>query len=67
MPDMDVLTTVELGRFPSPTLIKDSITLHSDLFSETEEIMDFILKHINKQVIIKGHLENEEHWDYPLV
>ena len=66
MPDIDVCTTVELGHFATSTLIKDSLTLHSDLFSEADEIMNFILKHINKQVIIKGELENEERWDYPL-
>ncbi len=66
MPDMDACTTVELGRFSSSTLIKDSLTLHGDLFYEKDEIMNFILKHINKQIIISGRLENEEHWDYPL-
>ena len=66
MPVTDVCTTVELGRFSSSTLIKDSLTLNSDLFTEAEEIMDFIRKHINKQVILKGKLENEERWDYPL-
>ncbi len=66
MPDMDVCTTVELGRFSSSTVIKDSLTLRSDLFSEAEDIMDFIRKHINKRVIFNGQLENEERWDYPL-
>lgn len=63
---MDVNTTIELGRFSTPTIIKDSLTLHGDLFSETEDTMNFILKHINKQIIITGKLENEERWDYPL-
>jgi ATP-dependent DNA helicase RecG len=36
------------------------------LFSEAEDIMDFIRKHINKRVIFNGQLENEERWDYPL-
>jgi len=66
MPGTDVCTTVELGRFSSSTLIKDSLTLHSDLFTEAVEIMDFIRKHINKQVVLKGKLENEERWDYPM-
>ena len=66
MPDMDVCTTVELGRFSSSTVIKDSLTLRSDLFSEAEDIMEFIRKHINKRVIFNGQLENEERWDYPL-
>ena len=66
MPGKDVCTTVELGQFTTSTLIKDSLTLHTDLFSEADEIMNFIRKHINKQVVIKGELENEERWDYPL-
>ncbi len=66
MPDMDVCTTIELGRFGTSTLIKDSLTIRNDLFAEAEMIMDFIRKHINKQVIIKGQLENEERWDYPM-
>ena len=66
MPDMDVTTTVELGHFASETVIKDSLTLHNDLFSEVAEIMDFIRKHISKKVIFNGELENEQRWDYPL-
>ena len=66
MPETDVCTTVELGHFSSSTVIKDSLTLRSDLFSEAEDIMEFIRKHINKRVIFNGQLENEERWDYPL-
>jgi ATP-dependent DNA helicase RecG len=51
---------------PSPTIIKDSVTLKSDLLSEVEVVMDFIKKHINKSYIITGNIQREERWDYPL-
>ncbi len=48
MKDTSALTTIDLGRFQTSTIIKDSVTLKSDLFSEVEAVMDFIKKHINK-------------------
>ena len=60
------LTTIELGRFQTPTIIKDSVTLKNDLLSEVEAVMDFIKKHINKAYIITGNIQREERWDYPL-
>src|SRR5690606_10978484 len=33
--------TVELGRFSTPTSIKDGLTVRSDLFTEVEQILDF--------------------------
>jgi ATP-dependent DNA helicase RecG len=60
------LTTIELGRFQTPTIIKDSVTLKNDLISEVEAVMDFIKKHINKAYIITGNIQREERWDYPL-
>ncbi len=66
MKDTSALTTIELGRFQTPTIIKDSVTLKSDLFYEVEAVMDFIKKHINKSYIITGNLQREERWDYPL-
>ena len=66
MKENSALTTIELGRFQTPTIIKDSVTLKSDLFTEVEAVMDFIKKHINKSYIISGNLQREERWDYPL-
>jgi len=52
----DVFTaTIELGRFSDPISIKDGLTLRSDLFSEVEEVLGFIRKHINKEYIITGN------------
>jgi ATP-dependent DNA helicase RecG len=66
MQDNSALTTIELGRFQTSTIIKDSMTLKSDLLSEVEAVMDFIKKHINKSYIITGNVQREEKWDYPL-
>lgn len=60
------LSTIELGRFQTPTIIKDSLTLKNALISEVEAVMDFIKKHINKAYIITGNIQREERWDYPL-
>ena len=60
------LSTIELGRFSAPTLIKDGLTLRADLFTEVEEVLSFIRKHINKEFIISGQLQREERWQYPL-
>jgi ATP-dependent DNA helicase RecG len=66
MKETSALTTIEMGRFQTPTIIKDSVTLKNDLFSEVEAVMDFIKKHINKSYIISGNIRREERWDYPL-
>jgi len=57
---------IELGRFSTPTSIKDGLTVRSDLFSEVELVLDFIKKHINKEYIITGDPQREERWQYPL-
>ena len=58
--------TIELGRFSDNTTIKDSITIRTDIFTEVDEIIKFIIKHINKAYIITGKPQREELWDYPL-
>jgi ATP-dependent DNA helicase RecG len=57
---------IELGRFSTPTSIKDGLTVRSDLFSEVEEVLGFIKKQINKEYIITGDPQREERWQYPL-
>jgi len=57
---------IELGRFSTPTSIKDGLTVRSDLFTEVEEVLSFIRKHINKEYIITGDPQREERWQYPL-
>jgi ATP-dependent DNA helicase RecG len=66
MAEESALTTMELGRFQTGTIIKDNLTLKSDLFSQLDRAMDFIKKHLNKAYIITGNIQREERWDYPL-
>lgn len=61
-----LFTAVELGRFQTPTLIKDGDRTKADLFTQVDAIFDFITKHINKEYIITGKPQRDERWDYPL-
>ncbi len=61
-----LFTAVELGRFQTPTLIKDGDRTKADLFTQVDAVLDFITKHINKEYIITGAPQREERWDYPL-
>jgi Predicted transcriptional regulator containing an HTH domain and an uncharacterized domain shared with the mammalian protein Schlafen len=42
------------------------VTVRSDLFSEVEEVLAFIRKHINKGYVITGDPQREERWQYPM-
>ena len=42
-----VLTTIELGRFQTEIIIKDSGRTKADILSQIEQVMDFVRKHIN--------------------
>ena len=61
-----VLTTIELGRFQTNTIIKDSSRTKSDILSQIDQVMEFVIKHINKEVIITGQPKNVQKWQYPL-
>ncbi|GGH30651.1 winged helix-turn-helix transcriptional regulator [Sphingobacterium alkalisoli] len=59
-------TTIQMGHFASETVIKDDVTISTDIVTEVEEVMNFVRKHINKEIIITDQLENTERWQYPL-
>ena len=61
-----LLSTIEIGRFASETVIKDSLTIRTDLISEVEAILEFIRKHMGRAYIISGNAQREERWEYPL-
>jgi len=46
-----MLTAIDLGRFTSETVIKDSLTIRTDLFSEVHAVLNFLRKHINKDTL----------------
>ena len=66
MKDPSIVSTIELGRFQTDTIIKDALTLRTDLFSEVDQVLEFITKHINKRYVFTGSVMREERWDYPL-
>ena len=57
--DETSFTTIELGRFQTPTLIKDGARLKTDLISEVEAVMAFVKKHINKAYVITRRPEGK--------
>ena len=61
-----LLSTIEAGRFATPTVIKDSITSKGTLIEQVTRIMDFIVKHTNKAYIFTGNPKRDERWDYPM-
>ena len=61
-----VLTTIELGRFQTEIIIKDSSRTKDDILTQTDQVMDFVLKHINKEIVITGEARNTQKWQYPL-
>ena len=64
--DFCLISDVQVGRFKSPTTIIDSVSLNSDLFTEVEEIMAFIKKHLMVEYIITGNPARTERFDYPI-
>ena len=58
--------TIEAGRFSGETVIKDSLTIRTDLISEVDLLLDFIRKHISRGYVITGEAQRRERWDYPL-
>jgi ATP-dependent DNA helicase RecG len=61
-----VLTTIELGRFQTEIVIKDTARTKADILTQIELVIDFVRKHINKEVIITGEPQNTQKWQYPL-
>lgn len=57
-----VLTTIELGRFQTEIIIKDSARTKADILTQTDQVMEFVLKHINKEIIITGEAQNTQKW-----
>ncbi len=64
--DFCLVSDIQIGRFKSEITIIDSITIQTDLFTEVEETMAFIKKHLMVEFIITGNPQHEERFDYPL-
>ena len=64
--DKSLFTNIEIGRFQTETLIKDSLSIHGGIINQVEIVMNFIYKHINKAYVISGKPQRDEVWDYPM-
>jgi len=64
--DLCIISDIQIGRFKSESKIIDSLSLDTDLFTEVDEIMAFIKKHLMVEFIITGSPQREERYDYPL-
>ncbi len=60
------ISDVQVGRFKSETMIIDSMSLNSDLFTEVDEILFSIRKHLMVEYIITGEAQRKERFDYPI-
>lgn len=60
------ITTIELGRFQNEIIIKDSARTKADVLTQIEQVLDFVRKHINKEVIITGNAQNIQKWQFPI-
>mgnify|MGYP005843571787 CR=1 FL=1 len=59
------ISDIQAGRFKSDITIIDSISLNTDLFTEVDEILAFIRKHLMVEYIITGEAQRTERFDYP--
>lgn len=52
--------------FQNEIVIKDSARTKADVLTQTEQVLDFVRKHINKEVIITGNAQNIQKWQFPI-
>ena len=61
-----ISTTIELGRFQDPITIKDTARTKSDILMQIDEVLSYVKKHINIEVVITGDARNTQKWQYPI-
>ena len=59
------ISDLQVGRFKSEITIIDSLSLNTDLFTEVDEILAFIRKHLMVEYIFTGEPQRTERFDYP--
>ena len=65
--DENLYSTIQMGHFASEIIIKDDVSISGDIINQIEEVMSFVRKHINKEIIISDkQIENIQRWQYPL-
>ena len=61
-----MISEARVGRFKSDIDIMDTVIARGNLFKQLDILFDAVRKHLNVKYIIKGQLEREDVWDYPL-
>lgn len=64
--DFSLISDIQVGRFKSNITIIDSLSLNTDILTETEEVIAFIKKHLMVEYVITGEPQRTERFDYPL-
>jgi ATP-dependent DNA helicase RecG len=59
-------TSIELGRFKTAITILDSARTQADIITQVNQVLDFVRKHINVEIIITGEPQNTQKWQYPM-
>ena len=63
--DYCLISDLQIVRFKGESTIIDSISLNTDLFTEAEEVFNFIRKHLMVEYIFTGEPQRTERFDYP--
>ncbi len=63
--DIFMNAVVRVGRFKDSEIL-DSVDVDGNLFSQVENVMDVVKKHLNRKFIIR-ETKREEVWDYPMI
>jgi len=60
--------TIKVARFKGDKALHfiDMKTINSNIINATDEIINFIKRHINMEVVITGAPQHLDKWDYPL-
>jgi len=66
MKNKDDLTSIDMGRFQDEITIKDDVVTKSDIISQVDEVIEFVKKHTNCELVISGAAPNIRKWQYPL-
>lgn len=61
-----LISDLQAGRFKGESTIIDSLSLNTDLFSEVDEVLNFIKKHLMVEYIFNGEPQRTEKFDYPV-
>ena len=61
-----LISDLQAGRFKGESTIIDSLSLNTDLFSEVDEVLNFIKKHLMVDYIFNGEPQRTEKFDYPV-